>query len=81
MFDLLAVLRARGITPEMLAQMQQKTGRVRATITVERDGLSLKLAAPDPEAEAEVPKVVEGMVRSLQESLYILYGMSGEVYR
>lgn len=80
MFDLTAALRARGVSPEMLVEMQRKTGQIRATITVERDGLRLRLTAP-PEAGEYVPQVVEGLLRSIQESLYTLYGIMGEVYR
>lgn len=81
MINIMEALKARGITPEMLAQMQEKTKPIRAQLLVEETGLRLRLSAPDPESASVVKDVAAGAAQGLVDSLYTLYGIQVEIYR
>jgi hypothetical protein len=79
MMDLGAILRMHGYTPEQLAQMQAVTSRIKARIHRENNEITIHLETEDPAAIQWLPQVTQGIVGSVAQSLYQLFGIQGEI--
>lgn len=78
MMDVGSILRMHGVPPEQLAQMQAVTSRIKASIHSEDGKITIQLDANDPEAAQYLPHVMEGLVSSVAQSLYQLFGIQGK---
>lgn len=76
--DMGMLLRMHGMTPEQLAQMQAVTSHIKARIHTENNRITIDLDTGDPGAAQWLPQVTEGIVGSVAQSLYQLFGIQGE---
>jgi hypothetical protein len=79
MMDMGMLLRMHGMTPEQLAQMQAVTSRIKARIhTEDNREIRVYLDTEDAQAAQWLPQVAEGIVGSVAQALYQLFGIEGE---
>jgi hypothetical protein len=78
MMDMGMLLRMYGMTPEQLAQMQAVTSRIKARIHTDGGEIKVILETADPEAAQWLPQVTEGIVCSVAQALYQLFGIEGK---
>jgi hypothetical protein len=79
MMDVGSLLRMYGIPPEQLAQMQSVTSRIKARVHTEANReIRVYLDTDDAEAAQWLPQVTEGLVGSVSQALYQLFGITGE---
>jgi len=67
-----------GMSQEQLAQMQAVTSRIKARIHTEGGEIKINLETSDAEATQWIGSVSEGIVSSVAQSLYQLFGIQGE---
>ena len=63
---------------EQLAKMQEFTKKMKYVIHTEGKKVEISLETDDAEAMQLIPQLQEGIVGSVTQMLYTMFGMSGE---
>jgi len=61
-----------------LAKMQQFTKKIKYVVHTGDNRVEFSLKTDDPEAAQLVPQIEEGIVSSVAQMLYVMFGMEGE---
>jgi hypothetical protein len=77
MMDMGNMLRGFGVSPEQLAQMQSVTSKIKAKVHSEDGRVEITLETDDAMAAQWLPQVTEGLVGSVSQALYQLFGIQG----
>lgn len=70
------------MTPEqlkMVAQIQEHTNSIKALVVRHKGVITITLSTQSEEAKEYIPQVQEALIKSIAQSLQVLFGITGTI--